>query len=78
MSPKSPGEARSVASKGVTESSLPTIQEALEEMARDTGRPVSELLREAIALERRANEVWERGGRVVVEENGERSEVRFR
>ncbi len=61
------------------ESTLPTVQQALEEMARETGRPVSELLREAVALEKRAQEVWSRDGRVVLEEkNGEKRVVRFR
>jgi len=61
------------------ESVLPTVQQALEEMARETGRPVSELLREAVALEKRAQEVWSRDGRVVLEEkNGEKRVVRFR
>ncbi len=61
------------------ESTLPTVQQALEEMARETGRPVSELLREAVALEKRAQEVWGRNGRVVLEEeNGEKRVVRFR
>jgi hypothetical protein len=47
----------------------------LETLARDQGKSMSEILRDAIALEKWFHGVYERGGRVLVEENGRTREI---
>ena len=47
----------------------------LDDLARQTGRSKSEVIRHAIALEKYAQDIWREGGRVIVEQDGERREV---
>lgn len=48
---------------------------ALEQIAASTGKTISEVLRDAIALEKWFHDVTRHGGRVLVEENGQTKEI---
>ena len=47
----------------------------LEDLARSQGKSMSEVLRDSIALEKWFHETQDRGGRVIVEENGRSREI---
>lgn len=47
----------------------------LEDLARSQGKSMSEVLRDAIALEQWFQQTQSRGGRVIVEENGRSREI---
>lgn len=52
-----------------------TTRDAIEEIARRRGKPISEVLRDAIALEMYVQETWENDGRVIVERDGKKKEI---
>lgn len=47
----------------------------LEDLASKTGKSRNEVLRDAIALEKAAQDTWQKGGRVIIERDGEKYEV---
>jgi hypothetical protein len=51
--------------------------ETLRELMERTGRTADEVLSEALALERKAIEAKQSGGRVLIERQGRRSEVQL-
>ena len=55
-----------------------TTYAALEGLAQRKGTSMAEILRDAIALEKWLQEVRDRGGKLLIHENGETRELVFR
>ena len=49
--------------------------EILEDLARRTGKSKSDIMRDALFLERYVRDAWDEKGRVIVERNGDKYEI---
>lgn len=69
------GDSTVIQEEGVSVVFSQSVYEVLEDLARQDGRSVPEVLRDAIGLEKLVSEVQREGGRVLIDRRGKVNEL---